>query len=291
MKIYGFMIVKNECDILAQTIESLLTYGGFTKIFIFDNMSDDNTFAVAKKYESDVVKASQLNTPFSDNLKFENVYRHAALFNEGDWFAILDADEIYAEALYPICERATKEGANLIETKSAQFYFTEKDDSYDFDSSEPAHMQRPFYLVNYGEPRVFKYAKSVTLSADYVKSRPNELIAAKHLFQIFHFQFRSSKQMQKRIQVRIKNDKHSGNWGHVNATDWREYIVKSTYLHKYNGTIELGLPKQASLYKIPDNAAYTMANILWLKKHDFLSVEQRGFLKASRLKRIFKRLF
>lgn len=285
------MIVKNEDDILAQTIESLLNYGGFTNIFIFDNMSEDNTLAVAKQYESEIVKVSQLNEPFSDNLKYEKIYRYSSLFNEGDWFAILDADEIYAEPLYPVCERASQEGANLIETKSAQFYFTDKDKSYDFDSSQPAYKQRPYYLVNYGEPRVFRYTKSVTLSADYVKSKPNELIPAKHLFQIFHFQFRSSKQMQKRIQVRIENNKHSGNWGHVKNTDWREYIIKSTYLNKYSGTIELGLPEHASLYKIPDNAAYTMANILWLERHGFLSVKQQDFLQASRLKRIFKRLF
>ena len=40
MNIYGFMIVKDEADIVAQTLESLQKYGGFTKFFVFDNGSD-----------------------------------------------------------------------------------------------------------------------------------------------------------------------------------------------------------------------------------------------------------
>ena len=49
MNTYGFMLVKNEADIIAQTLESLRRFGGFTHIFVFDNGSTDETEAVTRQ--------------------------------------------------------------------------------------------------------------------------------------------------------------------------------------------------------------------------------------------------
>lgn len=289
MNIYGFMIVKDEADILAQTIESLLKFGDFKKIFIFDNLSSDNTLTVAQGFASDQVVVSQMEDTFSDQLKYDNVYRHEHLFQEGDWFAILDADELYREALTPLIQTASEQGHNCIECRSAQFYFTEAEDNERFDPALPAETQRQYYLMNYGEPRIFRHSEATHWTADEVKQRASFMSISPQRLLIHHFQFRSSQQTQRRIQVRLQNNAHSNNWGHINSDRWQNYIVPSKYLHRYNGTVREGLPENANLFKIKDNPAYTMANLNWLRKTNALKQEQLEFFAANRLQRLLRR--
>lgn len=290
MKIIGFMLVKNESDILAQTLQSLLDYGGFDQVLVFDNGSTDDTVTVAQRFASDRLAVFDLPEPFSDNLKFENVYRHQHLMADGDWFAILDADELYRSHLRPLVEGAEKAGANMVCTRSAQFYFTENDPSYGFDPHKPAEQQRPYYLVNYGEPRVYRHQSHTRLSADFVKSKPGSLKPHTELLDVFHFQFRSQEQTQKRLDIRLKNNQHSGNWGHIKSARWTDYMVPAKHLHRYDGAVRYGLPPGANLFKIRDNAAYTMANLNWLKKHNMLTPEQLDFFTASQFTKLLRKI-
>lgn len=285
------MLVKNEADVLAQTLTSILKYGEFDKIYIFDNGSTDDTFKVAKAFESETLIVKELPEPFSDNLKFASVYQNDVELETGDWFAILDADEIYYEKLRPIVLAAEANGANIIETKSAQFYFTNEDVDCDFDHSIPAYEQRKYYLVNYGEPRIYQYKTGIQLSANYIKSKPSELIPHNQLFQILHFQYRSAEQTQKRLNIRKLNNKFSNNWGHIGSLDYKDYMVPKELLFEYDGTIQMGLPEQVNLYKVKNNAAYTMASLNWMKKHGYISIDKLCFFDASRLKKILRKLF
>ena len=291
MKTYGFMIVKNEADILTQTIEALCKYGSFEKIFIYDNGSTDDTLKIAKKFSSEKIVVNEISNEFSDNLKFENIYHHKDILKEGDWFAILDADEIYQENLQPLIDAAESEGANYIESKSAQFYFTEIEENYDFDPNIPAFTQHPFYLVNYGEPRIFKYSTKSILTSDLVKKRHGSLYPCSRKILIHHVQFRSSKQVQKRLEIRLKNNSHSKNWGHINSKYWQKYIVPAEFLHRFDGTIKTGLPCGANLFKIKDNPAYTMANLNWLRKNNDLTESQLSFFTATRFQKIIRKFF
>lgn len=291
MNIYGFMLVKNEADIIGQTIESVLRFGGFKHVFVFDNGSTDDTLNAIKRYEGPSLTVSELPTPFNDNLKFETVYQHRHLMQDGDWFAILDADELYIESLPPIIAMAEQESANNIEHDTAQFYFTDAEESSEFDPNRAAIEQRRHYLVNYGEPRIFRYDSKITLTADLVKQRIHSLKKATRHFLVLHFQFRSGEQTQKRINIRLQNNSLSKNWGHISSARWQDYIVPHQHLHRYDGEILRGLPIGANLYKIRDNPAYTMANIKWLQKRGDLSSDQLGFLSAGLLKRILRKIW
>jgi hypothetical protein len=186
---------------------------------------------------------------------------------------------------------AEREGAKAIEHATAQFYFTDAENDYAFDTTRPVIDQRRHYLVNYGEPRIFRYEANVTLTADAVKQRPTSLVIASRLFPVHHFQFRSAEQTQNRINIRKQNNAVSNNWGHVNSVHWRDYLVPHQHLHKFDGKLRYGLPEGANLYKIKDNAAYTMANLKWLQRHGHLTSSQQGFMSAGLLKRIFHKLW
>lgn len=285
------MIIKDEADILVQTLQSLIAFGGFSRIFIFDNGSADDTFQLAQQYCCDSIKVSMLEEQFSDNLKFENVYRHKNILADGDWFAILDADEIYQEPLLPLIKLAEAEQANYIESRSAQFYFTEQESNYEFDPAIPAVQQHPYYLLNYGEPRIFRYSENFLVTAENVKKRHPTLVPCSRQLLIHHCQFRSAKQLQRRLDIRLANNSHSKNWGHINSASWKDYIVPARYLHKFDGDTKTGLPLNSNLYKIRNNAAYTMANLNWLRKHHYLNEEQLEFFGATRFQRLIRRLW
>lgn len=291
MNIYGFMIVKDEADILAQTIQSLLKFGGFRKIFIFDNNSTDDTYDVAQRFASETLSIRKLDRPYSDDLKYDMVYSMADQFETGDWFSILDGDELFCENQREVVQEAAVSMHNCIEHNTAQFYFTENEDNFRFDRNQPAIEQRQHYLLNYGEPRIFQYSPERRLTADLVKGRSPLLLISKRKMMVHHFQYRSALQVEKRISNRIENNKTSNNWGHVQSVNWRDYLVPARHLHRYDGTIKSGLPNGANLYKIRDNAAYTMANILWLKKNNALTPDQAEFLTTNKWQRMLRKIW
>lgn len=291
MKIYGTLIAKNEADIIEQTFLSLREHGNFEKVFFYDNGSTDDTLTIARKFDDFVVCADISATPYSDELKYKLLNAQSHYYAEGDWLAILDADELYVESILPKIDSALRERANCIEEACAQFYLCEKDNGSSFEPGIPAIEQRKHYLINYGEPRIFEYRKQVPLSERIVKSRDASLVLAKEKLLVAHFQYRSNAQIQNRINVRKANNLISGNWGHVNSEAWQDYLVDSRYLHEFDGTFKQGLPQGADLYKINNNPAYTNGSLRWLLDNKRLTMEQEDYFDATRLKKIFKKFF
>jgi glycosyltransferase involved in cell wall biosynthesis len=291
MKLYGILVAKNEGDIIEQTLLSLKQFGGFEKIFFYDNGSSDDTLAIARKFNDFVTCIDVSTTPYSDTLKYELLYSQAHMYANGDWIAILDADELYAESPLAKIDFAERHGANCIEQKCAQFYLTEKDDASIFDPTVEAIKQRKHYLINYGEPRLFKYCDAVRLSETLVKARNEVLVPSTEKLLISHFQYRSSSQLNTRIAVRKTNNLSSGNWGHVNSARWEDYVMRSKYLHEFDGSFKYGLPVDTNLYKMENNIAYTNTNLRWLLKNNYLQQHEKYFLKAGRFKRVLNKIF
>jgi glycosyltransferase involved in cell wall biosynthesis len=290
MNLYGVLIAKDEADIIEQTLLSIREFAGFKKVFFYDNGSSDNTADIAKKF-NDFVSVNTVNQPYSDTLKYQLLYQHASEYKDGDWLAILDADELYVENTLDKITDAETFGANCIEYNDAQFYFTELDDFQIFSPHIPIVEQRQHYLVNYGEPRIFKYSPDIELTELKVKSRFDWLKISPEKLLVNHFQYRSAQQVQHRIDVRLANHGSSNNWGHIKQKNWQDYLVKSAFLHRFNGEHQFGLPKDANLYKIPDNPAYTSASLKWMLANHYLTEEQAAFFNASRLERLWRKIF
>jgi glycosyltransferase involved in cell wall biosynthesis len=290
MKIFGFLLVKNEEDIVAQTLASLVKYGDFDKIFVFDNLSTDQTLNIAQQFESNTIIVDSVGTEFSDQLKFDLINSKKEIFKPGDWITTLDADELYFLPLPDFIEKAEMEGANCIEHNTVQFYMTDTDATYEFDPLQPATDQRKYYLLNYGELRIFKYTHDLELTADSTKGRYQYFKPASRNYPVLHFQYRSRHQIKRRAALRIENNIYSNNWGHVNSINWKDYFVPSRHLHLYHeGYIQTGLPINTNLYKVRNNPAYTMANLIWMRRRGHLTRDQDDFFNTNRLLRIVKK--
>lgn len=67
MIIYGTMAVKNEADILADSIESSLRW--VDKIFVIDNGSKDSTLEILKNFGEQVVLLASFHNEFQEGIK------------------------------------------------------------------------------------------------------------------------------------------------------------------------------------------------------------------------------
>lgn len=280
MNLHGFLIARNEGDIIGPVLRSLLACGRYRHLHFFDNGSDDDTLAVAQTMAGGPLQVNVRLDPYSDALKYRLIAEHASSLREGDWVHVLDADEVLAGDPVAIAELADREGCNAVEHGCAQFYLTPDTADQAFDPAIPLLDQLQHYLINYGEPRLFRYTDLYTLSEAFVKGRdPRLRIATEHL-PVMHFQSRSRTQIERRIQVRMANNQHSGNWGHVKAADWRQYLVPAKYLHCYDGQLRYGLPKGIDLFTVRNNAAYTAASLKWMRRNGHLGAEHERFFIA-----------
>src|SRR6478672_3695702 len=127
-RVYGICLVKNEDDIIEQSLTFAAAY--CERIYVLDNGSTDDTWEIvldlARKHTK-IVAFEQTFEPYGDWLRarvFNAVHRE---LSDNDWWMILDADEFLAEDPRPALEAAVVENADVVSTWQIQFYFTDKD--------------------------------------------------------------------------------------------------------------------------------------------------------------------
>ena len=98
MKIFSLCCVRDENDIVRETLESALEWSD--KIFIFDNGSVDGTWQTLKtlaKQRSRLILVGHEQREYSDIFRGEMFEANRAVASPGDWWCVLDADEIYID--------------------------------------------------------------------------------------------------------------------------------------------------------------------------------------------------
>jgi len=160
-KLCGICLVKNEDDIIEQTLSHAARY--CDRIFVLDNGSTDETWSIVQRVaqrDQAIVPFRQMLAPFAESLR-ATVYNavHSQLTDD-DWWLILDADEFLAEDPRPVIETAVNDGADVIRAWMIQFFFTERDlenweegrDTRD----RPVFDRRRHYMINWQETRLFR---------------------------------------------------------------------------------------------------------------------------------------
>jgi glycosyltransferase involved in cell wall biosynthesis len=181
MAIHGLCIVKNEADIIEQTLRAASRW--CDHIYVFDNGSDDGTWELIQALAGElpaVVPFKQDPLPFTDALRGQifRAYKHRA--EEGDWWCVLDADEFYIDdprlflAAVPTRYRAVWPAVYT-------FLFTEQEaEAYRVDPSHygaavPIADKLHHYVLNdYSELRFFRHDPALAdrAPADLPRSDP-----------------------------------------------------------------------------------------------------------------------
>ncbi|WKX27170.1 glycosyltransferase family 2 protein [Tatumella ptyseos] len=202
-KVIALVVVKNEGDIITETITSASQWAD--KIIILDNNSDDDTFIklklLEKKYPN-VILWGRYDGKFNEGLRqiLYRDFRHLA--NENDWWCRLDGDEFYIDNPKEYIKKLSKH-TDHIYNASFQYYYT--NENYINDKSSKVGLTTldslKWYKCNHSEIRFVKNKK--TLCWVQGEGWPSNLLFADNKrIKLKHFQYRSLEQIKRRIQTR-----------------------------------------------------------------------------------------
>jgi glycosyltransferase involved in cell wall biosynthesis len=227
MKLYAICLVKNEDDIIAQTLDHAAAF--CEKIFVLDNGSTDSTWDLVcalSQVNPRIVPFGQTFNPYRRSLRSEVYYEVRSELSEDDWWLVLDADEFLAEDPQPVIARAVRRRADVIRSWQISFFYTEVDlkaweegkDSKD----RPIVDRRRFYLINWQERRLFRNRRDLQWGDGNVPKGLGKEFSQRILNS--HYPLRDPEQIQKRLSARFG---HPTCFRHVTTADWRQVIRDS----------------------------------------------------------------
>lgn len=209
MKLNAICIIKNEADIILETVEHALVF--CDNIYVFDNGSTDGSYELLKQKASKDKRV--VIVEHSDEV-YRNQFRNRVYnklhdgFSNNDWWYILDADEMLVEDPRSMLEIASKKHKTQMRVWQAQFYFTDKDlETYDAeDHTQRVADRRRYYRINWREPRFFKNDPTQKWPEDISGKVPpfcQKLYRPSPICR--HYAERTPEQIKERREIRLSN--------------------------------------------------------------------------------------
>jgi hypothetical protein len=236
MRFHGLLVVRDEADIIVQSVRYALTWAD--AIYVFDTGSTDGTWellqAIARE-DRKLVLYKREPVYFRNDLRavlFEQ-YRKEA--HDGDWFVTVDADEFYhiSPPVF-VCERLrpqeTAAGYQLYDFKLTiqECRRLRTIAAIEAERREPIDQRRRHYIaITYAEPRLFRYR--TTMQWVPPKAPYNLGFMARERIPIRHYPNRDPLQMEARYRLRSQMRTYVGltaspHW----IKDWRDMLVDET---------------------------------------------------------------
>jgi glycosyltransferase involved in cell wall biosynthesis len=231
MKIHGLCLVKNEADILQETLISALHWSD--QIYVFDNGSTDGTWELVKelaKQYAQIVPYKQDAVIYSDGLRSDifNACRSSA--GPRDWWCWLDADEFYIDDprifLAKIPDRS-----ETVWSASFAYYFTDQDliryqkDPLSY-SKIPVEQRLRYYKNHWSEPRFFRHSDDIVWTREH--GWPETLSRARAYpvrIWLKQYQYRSPEQIERRLLTRRPAIEAGTGFRHEALPNWRAAIT------------------------------------------------------------------
>jgi glycosyltransferase involved in cell wall biosynthesis len=235
MKIHGMCLVKNEADIITETLGKAAQWCDF--VYVFDTGSTDETWERVKELarrQPSVIPLRYETRAFSDSLRAEifSAFRKQAA--PSDWWCRLDADEVYIDDP-KVFLRAVPHRHHVVFSASCQFYLTEKElESRERDPETwealPVEERLRHYVYDHSEARFFRLRAGLKWKCG---SWPLHVgITHPRRIRLKHLQYRSPSQIQKRLDTRRQASAEG--WKLFDAYDgvvnWQEKVADSSKL-------------------------------------------------------------
>ncbi len=228
MRIHGLSLVKNESDIVAQSLLAATAWAHF--IYVYDNGSEDGTWDIVRDLAAtypQIIPYKREAKPYSQSLRkalFETYRGNGA---PGDWWCMLDADEFFIDDPR-LFLAAVPEGFDEVWGASFEYYFTDFDAARYAESPNayaddvPVGEKCRYYINNWSEPRFFRDSERLGW---YEGGWPDRLGPAHRTrIRLKHYQYRSPQQIQKRIDTR-RDALNRGSFLHEMFPDWKRAVL------------------------------------------------------------------
>jgi hypothetical protein len=231
------MLVRDEGDIIAQTLTHLLTW--CNEVHVIDLGSADDTWDIVHDF-------SHRDRRVRAILREECVYHRAlrawmydlcrSRFRRGDWVCRADADEFYHIPPPEFISTRLSRHESRIVTAHYDFHMTrselrawEEGRETIADRAMPIEeRRRHFFYTNHPERRLWRYRPGLRWSAAHCDPPTAGLTACARI-PVRHYPSRDPEQLRTRLRNRA--DAHAA--GHVvghhwSETDWRAFIIDET---------------------------------------------------------------
>lgn len=227
MKIHGLCLVKNEADVLQETLLSALHW--CDHIYVFDNGSNDGTWELVKdiaKQHLQIVPYKQDDVLYSNGLRADifNAFRSNA--GPQDWWCALDADEFYIDDPRIFLTKISNR-FQTVWSASLNYYFTDHDvNSCEQDPIKfletPVQQRLRYYFNNWGELRFFRHTDDIVWTRNQGGFPPAMFAAHAYPVRIWlkHYQYRSPEQIERRLHTRRPAMKASTGFWHEAKPNW-----------------------------------------------------------------------
>lgn len=244
MKLFGICLVKNEEDIVAESLNKAAQWCDC--IFVYDTGSSDRTWAVvkalAREKPDNIFAFRQRDQPFSDEIRAEVFNERRDLAEDGDWWCRLDADEIYIDNPRGFLT-GVPSAYNVVHNLSLQYYFTEEDERAWLENPQqmnatPVEARMRYYVCNHSEARFFRYRRRLQWLTGPWPRHMGLVYPAR--IRLKHFQYRSPAQIARRLQTRMEaiRSGYKPFASYDEVANWRDKIVPSATLHQDDGSGE-----------------------------------------------------
>lgn len=238
MRFHGILVLRDEADILPQTLAHLLTW--VDSLHIFDTGSTDGTWETVREWAA---RDSRINPLGREEVRFHNGLRGMVFnrvragFEPGDWVARLDADELYhipppefiRERVRPCEGRVFGQHYDFLITRAEAAAWEERPET-PRERARPIEERRTRYLVqDFPEPRLFRYRRMMRWDA---RDRPDSYVPrrggliARARIPIRHYRWRDPEQAARRCALRSAAKAAGAPVGpHWKTADWRDWLA------------------------------------------------------------------
>lgn len=227
MIIYGTMCIKNEGDILRESLEKALEWAD--KIFVIDNNSKDETPEILRSFSPDVITLAKFDGQFREGLKSIpfNWVNSGKIYPKPDWWAIIDADEIYHENPKDLL-KAVPARFSRVCTNAVEFI------GHNGTSGLLTPENYNFYIpLDWSESRFYRNIKSLYWS-NYENNGFSGVGATySQRIRLMHFPFRSNEQIKQRLKIRKENlDDTNIAWSNSHYNDEQDLLLNYKKGHR-----------------------------------------------------------
>jgi glycosyltransferase involved in cell wall biosynthesis len=227
MEIHGLCMVKNEADVLQETLLSALRW--CDHIYVLDNGSTDGSWKLVKELatqHSQIVPFKQDEALYTNGLRADifNAYRSNA--GSEDWWCGLDADEFYIDDPRIFLAKVPNQ-CQTVWTASLNYYFTDQD-AILYRQNPAKFLETPipqrlrYYCNNWGELRFFRHRDDIRWSRPEGGFPPSMFNAPAFPVRMWlkHYQYRSPEQIERRLLTRRPSVEANIEFWHEVTPNW-----------------------------------------------------------------------